>query len=387
MDAPASIHDLIKSLLDLETPFPARLLYQFSDMQPEDRKVLATAWLSIPVVRRRAVLQDLLELSEHDDLLMFEDIGRIALEDSDAECLVSGISLLLEAEDPKLIPIFLQLLADADQADFVRAAAANALGFYIYLGELEEIKPEVHHKIEDALLLAHAKDPSDLVQRRALESLRYSCREEVPPLLRHASAKDSEEWLESALFAMGRSADNQWENLVLEQLDHDNFDVRGQAIHAAGELSLGSARARLLRQLDREKDEYLRSELIWSLSQIGGEGIEEKFEQLLAKTDDDEEANLLEEALEMLHFTNEIADFELMEVDIDHRHELLDEDDEVETWEDDDDDEDNEGDEYDDVDDFDDEEWQRYVDEDEDNLEGSLDDSYELDEPDDEDDL
>jgi len=387
MDAPASIHDLIKSLLDLETPFPARLLYQFSDMQPEDRKVLATAWLSIPVVRRRAVLQDLLELSEHDDLLMFEDIGRIALEDSDAECLVSGISLLLEAEDPKLIPIFLQVLADADQADFVRAAAANALGYYIYLGELEEIKPEVHHKIEDALLLAYAEDPSDLVQRRALESLGYSCREEVPPLLRHASAKDSEEWLESALFAMGRSADNQWENLVLEQLDHDNFDVRGQAIHAAGELSLGSARARLLRQLDREKDEYLRSELIWSLSQIGGEGIEEKFERLLAKTDDDEEANLLEEALEMLHFTNEIADFELMEVDIDHRHELLDEDDEVETWEDDDDDEDNEGDEYDDVDDFDDEEWQRYVDEDEDNLEGSLDDSYELDEPDDEDDL
>ena len=387
MDAPISIHDLIKSLLDLEKPFPARLLYQFSDMQPDDRKVLATAWLSIPVMRRRAVLQDLLELAEHDDLLMFEEIGRIALGDNDAECLVSGISLLLEAEDPKLIPTYLRLLADADQADFVRAAAANALGFYIYLGELEEIKPEVHHKIEDALLLAYAEDPSDLVQRRALESLGYSCREEVPPLLRHASAKDSEEWLESALFAMGRSADNQWENLVLEQLDHDNLDVRGQAIHAAGELSLGSARARLLRQLDREKDEYLRSELIWSLSQIGGEGIEEKFEQLLAKTDDDEEANLLEEALEMLHFTNEIADFELMEVDIDHRHELLDEDDEAETWEDDDDDEDNEGDEYDDVDDFDDEEWQRYVDEDEDNLEGSLDDSYELDEPDDEDDL
>ncbi len=384
MDAPISIHDLIKSLLDLEKPFPARLLYQFSDMQPDDRKVLATAWLSIPVMRRRAVLQDLLELAEHDDLLMFEEIGRIALGDNDAECLVSGISLLLEAEDPKLIPTYLRLLADADQADFVRAAAANALGFYIYLGELEEIKPEVHHKIEDALLLAYAEDPSDLVQRRALESLGYSCREEVPPLLRYASAKDSDEWLESALFGMGRSASTQWEEIVLENLDHENPEVKGQAIHAAGELSLSSARVRLLRKLDREKDEYLRSELIWALSQIGGEGIEEKFEQLLAKTDDDEEANLLEEAMEMLHFTNEIADFELMEVDIDHKHNLLDEDDqEAEPWEDDDD----EDDEYDDVDDFDDEEWQRYVDEDEDNLEGSLDDSYELDDPEDEDNL
>ena len=383
MDAPSSIHDLIKALMDMETPFPARLLYQFSDMPSVDRQVLATAWLSIPVARRRAVLQDLLELAEHDDLLMFEDIGRIALEDGDAECEVSAISLLLEAEDPKLIPGFLTLLADAEKAEFVRAAAANALGFYVYLGELEEIKTDLHHKIEDALLLAYTKDPSDLVQRRALESLGYSSREEVPPLLRFASAKDSEDWLESALFAMGRSADNQWESLVLEHLDHDNPEVKGQAIHAAGELSLSSARVRLLRKLDREKDEYLRSELIWALSQIGGEGIEEKFEQLLAKTDDDDEATLLEEALDMLNFTNEIADFELMEVGYDHDHDSHDEDDETEDiWEDDEDE-----DEYEDFEDFGDEEWQRYVDEDNEDLDGSLEDSYTLEDPDDEDDL
>ncbi len=383
MDAPSSIHDLIKALMDMETPFPARLLYQFSDMPSVDRQVLATAWLSIPVTRRRAVLQDLLELAEHDDLLMFEDIGRIALEDGDAECEVSAISLLLEAEDPKLIPGFLTLLADAEKAEFVRAAAANALGFYVYLGELEEIKTDLHHKIEDALLLAYTKDPSDLVQRRALESLGYSSREEVPPLLRFASAKDSEDWLESALFAMGRSADNQWESLVLEHLDHDNPEVKGQAIHAAGELSLSSARVRLLRKLDREKDEYLRSELIWALSQIGGEGIEEKFEQLLAKTDDDDEATLLEEALDMLNFTNEIADFELMEVGYDHDHDSHDEDDETEDiWEDDEDE-----DEYEDFEDFGDEEWQRYVDEDNEDLDGSLEDSYTLDDPDDENDL
>ena len=383
MDAPSSIHDLIKALMDMETPFPARLLYQFSDMPSVDRQVLATAWLSIPVTRRRAVLQDLLELAEHDDLLMFEDIGRIALEDGDAECEVSAISLLLEAEDPKLIPGFLTLLADAEKAEFVRAAAANALGFYVYLGELEEIKTDLHHKIEDALLLAYTKDPSDLVQRRALESLGYSSREEVPPLLRFASAKDSEDWLESALFAMGRSADNQWESLVLEHLDHDNPEVKGQAIHAAGELSLSSARVRLLRKLDREKDEYLRSELIWALSQIGGEGIEEKFEQLLAKTDDDDEATLLEEALDMLNFTNEIADFELMEVGYDHDHDSHGEDDGTEDiWEDDEDE-----DEYEDFEDFGDEEWQRYVDEDNEDLDGSLEDSYTLEDPDDEDDL
>ncbi|HOZ39039.1 MAG TPA: HEAT repeat domain-containing protein [Anaerolineaceae bacterium] len=383
MVTPSSIHDLIKALMDMETPFPARLLYQFSDMPADDLQVLATAWLSIPVMRRRAVLQDLLELSEHDDLLMFENIGRIALEDGDAECEVSGISLLLEAEDPKLIPIFLQMLSAADEAEFVRAAAANALGFYIYLGELEEIKTDLLHKIEDALLLAYAKDPSDLVRRRALESLGFSGREEVPPLLRFASAKDSEEWLESALFAMGRSADQQWESLVLEHLDHDNPDVKGQAIHAAGELYLTSARVRLLKQVDREKDEYLRSEMIWALSQIGGEGIEEKFERLLATTDDDEEASLLEEALDMLNFTNEAANLDLMKIDFDHVHDSLDEDeDEIEPWDTDED----EDDEYEDLEDLDDEEWQRYVDDDGEDLDGSLEDSYMLEDPDDDED-
>ena len=384
MDTPSSIHDLIKALLDLETPFPARLLYQFSDMPSDDLQVLASVWRTIPIVRRRAVLQDLLELSEHDDLLMFENIGRIALQDGDAECEVSGIDLLLEVGDPKLVPTFLRMLSAADEADFVRAAAANALGLYVYLGELEELKAETHHQIEDALLLAYGKDPSDLVRRRALESLGFSSREEVPPLLRFASAKDSEEWLESALFAMGRSADQQWESLVLEHLDHDNPDVKGQAIHAAGELYLTSARVRLLKQLDREKDEYLRSELIWALSQIGGEGIEEKFERLLATTDDDEEANLLEEALDMLNFTNEGANLDLMKIDFDHIHDSLDGDeDEIEAWDTDEDEED----EYEDLEDFDDEEWQRYVDDDGEDLDGSLEDSYMLEDPDDEDDL
>ena len=384
MDTPSSIHDLIKALMDIETPFPARLLYQFSDMPADDLQVLATAWLSIPVMRRRAVLQDLLELSEHDDLLMFENIGRIALQDGDAECEVSGIDLLLEVGDPKLVPTFLRMLSAADEADFVRAAAANALGLYVYLGELEELKAETHHQIEDALLLAYGKDPSDLVRRRALESLGFSSREEVPPLLRFASAKDSEEWLESALFAMGRSADQQWESLVLEHLDHDNPDVKGQAIHAAGELYLTSARVRLLKQVDREKDEYLRSEMIWALSQIGGEGIEEKFERLLAMTDDDEEANLLEEALDKLNFTNEAANLDLMKIDFDHVHDSLDEDeDEIEPWDTDED----EDDEYEDLEDFDDEEWQRYVDDDGEDLDGSLEDSYMLEDPDDEDDL
>ena len=44
MEAPNSIHDLIKTLMDTEKPFPPHLLHYFSDIQPEDRRVLANAW-------------------------------------------------------------------------------------------------------------------------------------------------------------------------------------------------------------------------------------------------------------------------------------------------------------------------------------------------------
>ena len=127
--------------------------------------------------------------------------------------------------------------------------------------------------------------------------------------------------------------------------------------------------------------------MIWALSQIGGEGIEEKFEQLLAKTDDDEEANLLEEALDMLNFTNDVVDFELMEVGLDHDHDLDNEDNEYDEQSEDDEDGNDEDDEYDELKAFNDEEWLRYIDEDEDDLDGSLDDSYTLEDPDDEEDL
>ena len=89
----------------------------------------------------------------------------------------------------------------------------------------------------------------------------------------------------------------------------------------------------------------------------------------------------------MLNFTNDSTDFELMEVGFEHKHDLHDEDDEeVEPWDVNEGDEDEE-DEYEDLDDFDDEEWQRYVDEDGEDMDGSLEDSYTLEDFDEEDDL
>ncbi len=176
-------------------------------------------------------------------------------------------------------------------------------------------------------------------------------------------------WLESAMFAMGRSADEQWESSVLENLEHENLAVRIQAVHAAGELAVKKARKRLLKAVDMVDDDVLRREIIWALAQIGGEGVEHKLDSLLAAAEDDEESAFLEEAIEMLNFTEGNEDMELIAVPLDASEAEEDEEDEFEEDEDD-----LYGEE------FDDDEWEQYVDDDDDDID---DDDYSLGEFDD----
>lgn len=358
MNSAISINDLINALMDMEHQFPAKLLYQFSDLGSQEQKTLAKVWLDVPLQRRRTFLQDLVALAEIDPILMFENVARVALSDEDAQVQISAIDLLFDAEDCHLIPTYLRLLGDVDLDETMRAAVANALGPYIFMGEIDKLPQEVQTKIEESLLQTYHNDQSDLVRRRSLEALGYSSREEIPPLLQQAAAMQDELWVESAMFAMGRSADDRWESFVIENLDHENLAIRIQAVHAAGELLLKKARRYLLREVDDADDEILRREMIWALAQIGGEGVERKFENLLALEEDEEEISFIEEALEMLNFTDGDNSLDLLSVpwedqkiscDLD---ELEDDDYEYEV-----------DDEFEDFGEnrFDDEEWQRYV--------------------------
>lgn len=337
-----TITEVIQALLDISKPFPASLLYAFSDLEPNECQQLHEAWEKIQLPRRRALLEDLTEMAERDNLMLFEEVGRIALEDSDDQVKISAIDLLFEAADTRLLPRFLFLLSESESKE-VRAAAANALGPFVYLGEFDRIHSTLLKRVENTLLKAYQSDDSELVRRRALESLGYSSREEVPDLLRAASARPEETWLESALFAVGKSADEQWEAFVLAHLNDDRLPVRLQAVHAAGELALEKARATLLRALDREfENAELRREAVWALSQIGGEGVEKAFERLLTRLDDDEDMDLVEEAMDLLSFTEDKEIFSLMDLGLDEDLEKsldrensfgLDRDEEEESWE------------------------------------------------------
>lgn len=306
--------EVIQALLDESSPLQPHYVYRLSDLVSSELDELASTWERVPTWRRQALMEDIEELGDRDFLLSFEGVSRLALTDSDARVRELAVRTLWDYESEDLVPVLLNMMENDAILD-VRAAAASALGKYIYLGEIEELPATLLHEIEDRLLKVASGNDLSLVRRRSLEAMGFSAHPLVPDLIEQAYRSGNNDWIASALFAMGRSANSRWIPQVMEMLAHDYPAVRMEAARAAGELEVAQATPVLLELLNDEDDD-VRSAAIWSLSQLGGEGVREALETMYEETQDDEEAELIESALENLDFTEEIGFFStLMDIE------------------------------------------------------------------------
>lgn len=319
---------VVDALLDTTKHIPTKYLPYFSDIDPDSLKLVLDAWPRVELTRKRTLLADLDSLLSTDTIVSFDDFARALLNDPDAPVRAGAIRLLAECEDIKLIPVYAKLLASDPDAT-VRAEAAKILNLYVDLGELEEIPEKALHQAEKALLAA-VHDDNATVRHRVLESLGYSSRPEVPPLIEAAFKRGDPEWLASALLAMGRSQDERWIEPVISMLLNDEPTVRLEAARAAGELELDEARIPLLRLLEDEDEAEVISAAIWSLSQIGGEDVRTYLENLLDATEDEDEIAFIEDAIANLSFTEDLGKFDLLALDPDDELDDLDELDEEE---------------------------------------------------------
>jgi len=305
-----SFQTILDALLASGREFP-RLYYQhFSDIGPLELKTVQDIWPRVKLDRKLSLLNGLLSMAESDTLVNFEVFARAILNDSEAAVRVLALRLLEECDDIKLVPTFIDLLKNDPDLN-VRVEAANALNLFVDLGELEEISEEVYGEVHAALLEAAKGTEETRLRRRALESLGWSSNSEVVELVE--SAFDGNiDWRQSALVAMGRSADDRWEDRVLRSLLDDNDKIRKAAVQSAGMLAFKSARLPLLKMLESDDNGDVMSAAIWSLSQIGGEDVKTYLENLLDQTEDEDLIDFIEEALDNLAFTEDLDRFELM---------------------------------------------------------------------------
>jgi HEAT repeat protein len=309
-----SFQSVLDALLSERNDFPRNYLQEFSDIGALELKAFLDVWPRVKPGRKLTLLEELDALAEADTLVCFDDFARALLTDPEPEVRTRAIRLLDECEDTKLVPSYLDMLANDPNVD-VRREAANTLNLFVDLGELEEIPEKIYHQVEDALLASAASEDDARVRRAALESLGYSSRPEVATLIESAFHRQDPNWQTSALVAMGRSADERWDDEVTRSLVHVDDRIRRAAVQAAGELSLQSARPILLTMLGEEEDAEILSAVIWSLSQIGGEDVRTYLENLLDQLEDDEQITFLEEALDNLAFTEDLDRFDLLAVD------------------------------------------------------------------------
>jgi HEAT repeat protein len=325
---------IVLALLDESKPFQPRYLYRLSDLNSADLAALQNTWPKVSLRRRQALVEDIRDMGLSDDLLDFSSLAKLALHDVDPQVRLLAVQTLDEYEELDLLPVFIEMM-EHDEDVQVRAVSALALGTYIYLGEIEELPDKVLHNLEDHLIRVTQGRDGSLVRRRALEALGFSSRKEVSPLMEKAYASEDLDWLLSALNAMGRSYNVTWSEKVLAKLDDSLSSVRAEAATAAGELSLKKSTPRLLELLG-DDDEGVRGAAIWALSEIGGEGVQKALEEMLENTEDDEETDLLEDALDNLEFVEGVGGFSLLdlseeeefvdEVDLDDEADLLEED-------------------------------------------------------------
>jgi len=308
---------IIEALLNDDTVFNPRFLYRLSDLDTGEIDQLKTVWTEISPNRRKALMEDVEELGANDTLLNFLPLALLAVKDQDPKVRLPTVRVMWEYEENILTPLVLDLMQNDSDQD-VRAAAIAALGRFVFFGEIEEISQKKVTEIEENLLGMTNSDESPKLRRTALEALGFSSRKEVPALIEKAYESGETDWIASALFAMGRSYNEVWHPKVLTMLEYHRPAIRYEAARAAGELEIGEATPQLLELLD-DPDDDTRLASIWSLSQIGGPGVGEALEALLDQAYDDDELNLIEEAIDNLAF-NESLDlpfFDLSEPELD----------------------------------------------------------------------
>lgn len=308
-----SSDDVIANLLDNEQPFNPQFLHFFSDISFDNLKSIKIIWPDVDKTRKFNLLKDLELLMEADTLVSCDDFGLFAIEDDDPLIKSQAIHLFWESSDTKLISKFMEFLKNDSHAE-VNQAAASALGRFVLLGELGEIPENLADWVQDLLINEYMTTTNVLTQQRILESLGYSSREKVNQFIKLALEKIEKEWQLSALLAIGRSADRKWGKAVMEKLNDIDPDVQIEAIKAAGELEIASAKDTIIELLSStESYEEMHLQAIWALAKIGGSDVIELLENMIEESEDEEEIEILELALESLDLTNGMPSFDIFD--------------------------------------------------------------------------
>jgi HEAT repeat protein len=248
-------------------------------------------------------------MSESDFEVDFGEVFKLCLADADPRVRAAAIEGLWEVEDVRLIRPLVRALAK-DDVDTVREAAAMSLSRFALRAELGQLPPRLADMVWESLWqAANSAEEVIPVRRRAIESLAYFDRPEVNETIVRAYQHEDSSMRVSAVFAMGRSADEEWSTQVLNELESESPEMRYEAARACGELQLAGAVPRLS-QMTADLDLEVKLAAVSSLGRIGGPEARRVLE-ICVEMGDEALAEAAREDLDEMDYMEEDIEFDL----------------------------------------------------------------------------
>lgn len=280
----------------------AAVVYGLSDRRRQDIKMLEPMWLKLSSTYKHKVLRALNEASEASFELSYREIALFSVEDGSSLARAAAVDLLWEDHSIETMQLFLKLAQD-DPASYVKARALIGLGRFILLGEYGEIPAALALKAQQlAIELHRSPDESIEVRRRALEALANSNHPDADHLIRAAYWQGNHLLKAGALFAMGRTCDAQWQDILLDELEGSDNELVYEAVRACGEIQLESS-LDSISALAFSDDREIQLMSIWALGEIGGKRAFEILSGLEEQAEDEELADMIDEALDAASFS------------------------------------------------------------------------------------
>lgn len=249
----------------------------------------------------------------------------VLLEDEDPDVRANAVTAIWNYPKVHFIDKLFDLALN-DPVQGVRSQAIKTLGRYIYEGSINEyeifstdpmaefLAPELpledFLRVKNFLINIFQNDNLPLESRRcAVEALGFLTDPEVLEIIEQAYNYPDVQMKASAIFAMGRNSHHRWSLIIVKEIQSEIYDIRYEAVKAAGEAGVEEAIPSLMEIATSEEDKDLRLEAIWSLGLIGGEEAKSVLSKLCLDPDPDirevagaalEECKLYEESEEWL---------------------------------------------------------------------------------------
>lgn len=302
-----TIRELLTDLANPGKPAKYSDILRFSSMTVDGAEEFEAGWQMLSADRRREVVRKLVELADDNIEFDFTSVFEACLGDEDDRVRELGARGLWETEDRALIRPLIDLLEN-DRSNKVRAAAAVSLKSFATMAQDGKILHRDGERIRRALLSAACESEEDIeVRRRAIEAVASFDTPETNAAVREAYHSDDPLLVQSALYAMGQSANVGWLPTVIEETANPTAAIRYEAATACGLLGDDAVTPHLLRLLD-DDDSEVRIASVKSLGLIGGPLAKQALERQLADGDDDIE-RAAQDALTSIDFDNDPLGF------------------------------------------------------------------------------